>query len=61
MCKKCVSADMRAKIELVDDVAGDFPDGAYLAYCEEKGVGVEDLEVYSREHKEKPKATDTEC
>ncbi len=51
MCEKCVSPKMAAKIELVQDVAGDFSDGAYFAFCEEQGVGVEDLEAYFEEHK----------
>ena len=35
MCEKCVKPKMRAKIELVYDVAGDFSDGAFFGYCEE--------------------------
>lgn len=51
MCKKCVSEKMRTKIELVQTVAGDWNDGAFLAFCEEQGVDATDLEAYYDEHK----------
>ncbi len=51
MCKKCVSEDMQAKIDLCYDIAKDFSDGAWWAFCEEQGVTPEDLVAYWEEHK----------
>lgn len=51
MCRKCVTEEMASKIELVQDISSDFPDGAFLALCEENEVDVTDLAEYYKEHK----------
>ena len=40
-----------AAIELCYDVAGDWSDGAFWAFCEENGVDAYDLEAYEQEKK----------
>lgn len=52
MCRKCVTEEMASKIELVQDIGSDFPDGAFLALCEENEVDVTDLAEYYEEHKQ---------
>ncbi len=53
MCKECVTEEMRSKIELCYDVAGGFSDGAWWAFCAERGVEPEDLVAYWNKHDEK--------
>lgn len=50
MCAGCVSFEVKTEIEYVESVAGDFPDGAYLAFCEERGVDVADVAAYFDQH-----------
>ncbi len=52
---KCLTPERRAKIEVAMDVADDFSDGAFMAYMEEQGIDVSELEVFSTEHECDPK------
>ena len=55
MCKKCVTDETAAKIEWVYRVANEWSDGAFLAFCEERGVDATDIEAYFKKHKEEVK------
>lgn len=34
--------ELKAKVEIADEMFGDLPDGAYWAACEEQGVGMDE-------------------
>lgn len=51
MCRKCVTEEMAAEIDLVECIAADLPDGAFWAVMEEHGLDAADLEAYYEEHK----------
>lgn len=40
-------------IDAANSFAGEFPDGAFMAFMEENGISVEDLEAYSMKCNEK--------
>jgi len=44
--------DLRARIDVADEIFGDLPDGAYWAACEEQGVGT-DVQIAVDEYEEK--------
>ena len=46
--------ELRAKIDIADEMFGDLPDGAYWAACEETGAGQDvqlAVDVYEQENK----------
>ncbi len=47
----CLTDERRAFIQVAMDFADDFSDGAFMAYMEEKGIDVSELEVFSEQHK----------
>ena len=47
---KCLKPDRRIFISEKMDFSKDFNDGAFLAYMEENGIDVSDLEPFSIEH-----------
>jgi hypothetical protein len=48
-----LSPEKIAAIQHCYDIAGDWPDGAWWAFCEENGVDVDDLMAYEDERKSK--------
>jgi hypothetical protein len=46
----CLTAFRRGFIEAAMDFAAEFPDGAFMAYMEEQGIDVSELEAFSLEH-----------
>jgi len=47
---QCIPRDRRIDIQTAMDFASDFSDGAFMAYMEEQGIDVSELEVFSVEH-----------
>jgi len=46
----CLTPDRKAYIQSKMDFAEDFSDGAWLAYLEEEGIDVSELECFSTTH-----------
>lgn len=46
----CLGPKRRAFIDACLDFAADLPDGAFMAYMEQEGIDVSELEVYSASH-----------
>ena len=47
----CLTPERRGYIEAAMDFADDFPDGAFMAFMEEKGIDVYELIPFSDDHK----------
>lgn len=52
----CLTMDRRSYVEAAMDFAADFPDGAFMAYMDERGIDVSELEAFSVEHNCRKKA-----
>lgn len=48
---KCISDERRDYIQAAMGFADDFSDGAFMAYMEESGIDVSELEVFAVDHK----------
>lgn len=46
----CIPRERRDAIQQAMDFASDFNDGAFMAYMEEEGIDVSELEVFSTTH-----------
>jgi hypothetical protein len=46
----CLTDERRGYIEAAMDFADEFPDGAFMAYMDEQGIDVSELEVFSTTH-----------
>ena len=46
----CLKPERREYIREKMDFASDFPDGAFMAYMDESGIDVSELEAFSTEH-----------
>jgi hypothetical protein len=46
----CLPAGRREFIRMHMDIADDFSDGAFMAYMDEKGIDVSELEALSLDH-----------
>lgn len=46
----CLTAERRGFIEAAMSFADNFPDGAFMAYMDEQGIDVSELECFSLEH-----------
>jgi len=46
----CLTPERRGYIKSAMDHAADFPDGAFMAYLDEMGIDVSELEAFSTEH-----------
>jgi hypothetical protein len=46
----CLAAERREYIKDAMLIAHDFNDGAFMAYMEERGIDVSELEAFSKEH-----------
>lgn len=47
---KCIPETRRGFIQAHLDIAEDFPDGAFMAYLESKGIDGYELEPFSDDH-----------
>jgi hypothetical protein len=47
---KCLPLERRAYIESKMHFAEDFSDGAFMAFMEESGIDVSELEIFSTTH-----------
>lgn len=47
---KCLSDERRSFIEARMDHSSSFPDGAFIAYMEEQGIDMSELECFSIDH-----------
>lgn len=47
---RCLKPKRRGFIQAAMDFASDFNDGAFMAYMEEQGIDVSELEPFSLEH-----------
>jgi hypothetical protein len=46
----CLPAERRGFIKSALDFTEDFPDGAFLAYMEEQGIDISELEAFAESH-----------
>ena len=46
----CLESERRGFIQSAMDHASDFSDGAFMAYMEEEGIDVSELEAFSTDH-----------
>ncbi len=47
----CLTPERMGYIQAAMDMSEDFPDGAFFALMEEKGIDVTELEPFSDDHK----------
>lgn len=46
----CLTPERRGFIRSALDHSDDFPDGAFMAYMDEQGIDISELECFSLEH-----------
>ena len=50
----CIKPKRRIFIQIALDFSDNFSDGAFMAFMEEKGIDMSELEAFSLEHNCKP-------
>ena len=48
---KCLESERRGYIQAALDFSDDFSDGAFMAYMEEQGIDMSELEAFSLQHR----------
>lgn len=46
----CLTPERRGFIQSALDFTEDFPDGAFMAYMEDAGIDISELEAFSEDH-----------